>query len=353
MHEIETVGYCYRMLKDMFNVQAGDNVAITYDTESCEELALATAQAAYMLGGKPLLLKNALTRGPGREGDPDLPLEMLIGCLSKADVWVEYNKHNIYSSTVFNTVEKNNKKCRYLLLLGMDTGGMKRLIGSVNMPALTELTKKVTDLTIKAKHMRITSPMGTDIEFDNVADRPVSVEDGIILPGEYKMVPGQISWTPDFDSINGKIVGELSMIPSPALDAPVTLTIEKGYITKIEGGSSAAEIDAYFKAFNDPDMYRMAHVSYGFNPGAKPGHGVVEDERIWGGVCFGFGNIDPTLIKGSQLDKDNPDGLHCDGHTDAMCTQTTITLDGKLIFKDGELVGPTEEIREMGKKCFA
>lgn len=352
IHDIETVNYCYRMLRDMIGVVPGEEVAVTYDTESCEPLALATAQAAHMLGAKPLLMKTVITHAPGREGDDDLPMPMMIGALTKCDAWIEYNENNLYSSTVYNTVNAENKKCRYILLMGMNTGGMKRLIGSVNMPVLADLTHRIQDVTQKTKHTRILSTAGTDIEFDHVPDHPVTAADGIVKKGEFKMVPGQISWLPKWDTINGVIVAEVSMFPLAKISDPFKLTVEKGYITRIEGGGDARVVEAYFKNFNDPNMYRLAHISYGFNPGAKPGNGIVENERLWGAAVFGFGNVAPSFIRGTQLERERPEGYHADGHTDAICPQATFILDGQYVFKEGDLVGPTDEIVQLGKNIL-
>ena len=39
MYEFETYAACYKLLKEMFDVQPGESVCITYDTESSEELS--------------------------------------------------------------------------------------------------------------------------------------------------------------------------------------------------------------------------------------------------------------------------------------------------------------------------
>jgi len=35
----------------------------------------------------------------------------------------------------------------------------------------------------------------------------------------------------------------------------------------------------------------MAHICYGFNPGAKLTGDIVEDERVWGCVEWGIGHM--------------------------------------------------------------
>ena len=39
-------------------------------------------------------------------------------------------------------------------------------------------------------------------------------------------------------------------------------------VINISGGSDADAFDAWLKSFNDPNMYRVAHLAYGFGPNA-------------------------------------------------------------------------------------
>ena len=52
----------------------------------------------------------------------------------------------------------------------------------------------------------------------------------------------------------------------------------------------------HYQRSNDPNMFRLAHVSYGFNPGAKLTGNMVEDERIWECTEWGIGYVGPRLI---------------------------------------------------------
>jgi len=50
----------------------------------------------------------------------------------------------------------------------------------------------------------------------------------------------------------------------------------------VEGGGEAAVYETYLMDFRDPGMLKMAHIAYGFNPGARLSGNIVEDERVWG-----------------------------------------------------------------------
>ncbi len=345
MYEIEIVNAAYKLMHDMFNVQKNESVVITADTETNEDVVMATAQAAFMLGAKPIIVKTASPRGVGKAADPDLPIKELSALLGEADVWVEYNNQWLLYSTVFDNAFFANKNLRYICLVGANPDLLLRNIGRVDMPTLREFLLKVEDVTKKAKHVKITTPAGTDLEFEHEPGRNFYTADGFIGKGEVKMLPGQISWSPKFNTINGTLVidGTLSP-PCGKLDVPVKCTVKEGKVIKIEGGSQAQEFENWLKSFNDEKMFNLAHLSYGFGPGAKLSGDIVEDERVWGSTEWGFGNVGPMLVS------DIPGGIPAASHSDGICLNSSVWLDGKPILIDGEVVGPTEEIVALARK---
>lgn len=344
MYEYELVRAALKLLRDMFNVRKGESVVVTADTETSMEVVNATAQAAYALGAKPMVIKVAAPRGVGKAADQDLPLAPLTAALKEADVWIEYNNQWLLYSTPFDDAVEVNKKLRYMCLVGMNPDLMIRNIGRVNNIAVRDFLLKVEEITKKAKHMRITTSAGCDVEFDNHPTRDFYTADGFVGDGEVKMMPGQISWAPKLETINGVIVFDGSIVPSAGLlKNKVKLTIKKGIITKIEGGIEARQLEDYLRGFDDERMFRIAHLSYGFNPGAKLTGDIVEDERVWGCTEWGIGNVGPMLTS------DIPGGIPAPSHTDGICLNSTVWLDDQLFVKDGEVVGPTKEVIELSK----
>jgi leucyl aminopeptidase (aminopeptidase T) len=124
------------------------------------------------------------------------------------------------------------------------------------------------------------------------------------------------------------------------LKEPIRLTVERGKIVKIEGGKEAVEFEAWLRSFNHPRMFCMAHVCYGFNPGAKLTGDILEDERVWGCTEWGVGNIGAILLP--------PDGIPAPSHSDGICLNTSVWLDGELIIDRGQVVDP--ELRELAAK---
>jgi 2,5-dihydroxypyridine 5,6-dioxygenase len=48
-------------------------------------------------------------------------------------------------------------------------------------------------------------------------------------------------------------------------------------------------------------MYTCAHTAYGFNPNARLGYTMTEDERIWGCTEWGFGYQGPMYTGVSRV----------------------------------------------------
>ena len=128
--------------------------------------------------------------------------------------------------------------------------------------------------------------------------------------------------------------------PCGVLSAPITLTIENGYVKKVAGGSQAKQFESWLAHFNDPLMYRMAHVCYGLHPNAKLTGVCVEDERIWGSTEWGMGYLPVADAP--------PTGINAASHCDGITLNSSLWLDGVQVLDQGEIVHP--ELVEMAKK---
>jgi len=329
------------LARDLFKLKPGETFVITADTECDARVVDATAAAAFSVGAKPMVIWLASPLGVGKAADPMLPVKALTAVLKEADAWAEFNNQWLLYSTPYDIAMKENKKLRHLNLVGMNPDMMTRCIGRVDYPTLHEFMEKITEITVDAKHVRLTTPAGEDVEFDNAKieggkQNPnylITLETGRAdVPGSH-MMAGQILWTPDLESVNGTIVFDGSLVPPCGkLEEPVRLTIRAGEIIKVEGGREAREFETWMRSFNHPRMLKLAHLSYGFNPGAKLTGDIVEDERVWGCTEWGVGNIGAILIR--------PNGIPAPSHSDGICLNTSIWLDGKQIMEEGRQIDP-------------
>jgi len=331
------------LMKDMFHLKPGETFVISADTQSDQRVVEAVASAAFAANAKPLVITLASPLGVGKAADDMLPIESLTGALLGADAWVEFNEQWLLYSTPFETAMAQNHQLRYMCLVGMTIDMMVRLIGRVDIASLSRFMHLVTKMTQQAREVHITTPAGNDCSFNLLAERTVSCDDGLCNTPGMHFLGGQISFIPDFHSIQGNIVfdGTISP-PCGLLKEPITLEVDQGVVKNIKGGVQAEELRRWLGGFHDPNMYRVAHGCYGFNPGAKLTGKVLEDERVWGCTEWGLGYL-------SAVDAP-PDGIQAKSHLDGICLNSSVWLDGIQILDCGEVVHP--DLKPMAEELL-
>jgi len=342
--ELELGKASYIVVNEMCRIKKGESVIITVDSVMDFKPAEEIAKAAEAAGGKVMVAWHSTPSGYGKVADPQLP-EPLKKAIPQADVWIELNNQWLLYSTPW-TEAMVNGRTRYLFLGGLDRERITRCIARINMHLQEKFQNKVVELTKKASKMRITTPSGTDVSFKNVPERPITNELRADVPGPHFLV-GQIGWAPEEESINGVIVFDGSFSGGGEADFgilshPIELVVKEGKIIEIKGQEEAKKLSDWLKRLNDPKMYYLAHVCYGFNPGAKLTGLCTEDERVWGSTEWGIGYQGP-MFQG-KIGK-------AVTHADGICLNSTVWIDGQLLIKEGKVVHPelVEIARAMGK----
>lgn len=321
-----------KLIKEIFAVKKGEVVLITADTMSDMGLVDAVAASAFAAGAVPMTVTVPTPRGVGKAADPDLPLDALTGAILGADVWIEFNHQWLLYSTPFEIAMEKSDKLRYMCLVDFSKELLVRTVGKVETAQLQIFMAAFTKRHETAKEMHVTTPAGTDVSFQLEPSHLVCNDCGnATVPGMH-MLTGQINVVPKFGTINGKIVFDGTITPpfGKVPSQPVVLTVENSKIVKFEGGPEAAEYEKYLASFEDEGMFKMAHIAYGFNPGAILTGNVVEDERVWGCTEWGIGYVSPIDAP--------PVGQDAKSHTDGICLNSTVWLDGQMIMEEGKIV---------------
>lgn len=337
LYEIELGKAADILVRDLFKMKPGETFVITADTESDWSVVEATARAAFSAGAKPMVIWLASALGVGKAADPMLPQEALTGALKEADAWVEFNNEWLLYSTPWEIALSKNKKLRYMALVGMNAEMMIRCIGRIDYSTLRDFVENLTEMSIEAKEVLMKTPAGTEVTFKNFVGGPLPhgarIRGFPDKPGAH-MMAGQIPLPIIRESVIGKIVFDGSVSPPIGLiKEPIDLHVKDGCIVKIEGGHEAREFEAWLRSFNHPTMLKLAHVNYGFNPGARITGNILEDERVWGSTEWGIGN--------------HP-GQPAPSHTDGICLNTSVWLDEEQILDEGRCVHP--KLAELSKK---
>lgn len=321
-----------KLIREIFVVKPGETVTITTDYDSNMAVTRAVADAVQEAGGLPMILQCPTPRSVGKAADPDLPIEVMTAALSATDVWIEFNHQWLLYSTPFERASAANKKLRYMCLVDFNEELLIRTVGHVDTPRLQVFMKEVARRTAQAHIMHVTTPAGTDVTFEIDPEHYVACDCGDASFPAVHMLTGQINVVPKFGSIEGTIVFDGCVTPpfGRLPDAPICLTVEHGVITAVSGGKDAAAYEAYLRQFDDPGMWKMAHIAYGFNPGAQLTGNIVEDERVWGATEWGIGYV-------STVDAP-PCGQDAVSHSDGICLRSTVWLDGQCILREGVVV---------------
>jgi leucyl aminopeptidase (aminopeptidase T) len=306
------------------NLRKGEEVLIYADTAADLVVAKHIAEAAHAAGGTVSLVLYE-TR-PEVDLEPPAPL---AAAMKEAALIIELaEKYLIHTKAYLEAL----KTARILCLTGMTQEMMKRCIADVDYPEMLAFGDALVGVLRRGNRMEIKTPAGTDLRFE-LGGRLVEHNAGrIFKPGEESFLGGQASWYPLERTINGTIVFDGSIWPPEdlgLLKQPVRLEIKGGEIKEIKGGPEAKRFRSWLESFDDPKMFRIAHFSYGFNPGARLSGKILEDERVFGCIEVGIGSQVPSFEVGPAS-----------AHTDGIMLNPTLVLDGEVIEEEGRFIHP-------------
>jgi leucyl aminopeptidase (aminopeptidase T) len=323
-----------KLVRDVLGVRSGESVLIYGDTSNDLRVMEATAEAAYSLGAEPVTIRYETRTRPGLE-----PPKPLSAAMCASDVIIEYTtSYILYTKAFWDAVNRGN--VRYIILTGMDVDMMVRCISRVDYVKMVQLGERLVELTKNASKFRVTSPAGTDLQV--AIDKEMVRHSGRIIKEpsiQWATMGGQASFAPIWGSANGTVVFDGCIWPPDEINVlrePVKLTVKDSLIVKIDGGAQATMFERWLRSLDDPHMFDLVHISYGFNPGVKRISGrILEDERVFGGIEMGIGSYRGRPAK---------------GHTDGVMLNPSIWLDGNQIEDSGKYVEPTlvELSRQLG-----
>ncbi len=325
-----------KTVKVLASINPGEKVLVLSDTAIDKKMLEYVTAAAHSIGGDAALLIYKTQK----EVDIEPPAHV-AAAMKSSDVIISFPLMYILHTNAYNEALKNG--ARILELTGMDPEMMIRLIGRVDYELMCELGEKLRELTARARKVRVETPKGTKLEFENDPKRPVFHNDGIVKEkGIYKPLGGQISWAPIEETINGVIVADGFIWPPDelgVLSQEVKIVIKNGRIVDVSGGREASIFKKWLDNLKDEKMYYVAHASWGFHPNARLRGIPLEDERVYAGIEFGFGSQSPKF-KGSV-------GA-AKAHTDVSILNPMVYFDDELVAANGRFVH--SELVDLDKK---
>lgn len=125
----------------------------------------------------------------------------------------------------------------------------------------------------KGKEIRVTSEAGTDLRA-KIGETRITAEYGFVdEPGRWDHWPAAfVARVPNKQTAEGTVVINAGDIIIPFkfyVQSPIRLTIERGFITKIEGGNDADFMKRYLEEYEEPNAYAVSHLGWGLHPKAR------------------------------------------------------------------------------------
>tara|TARA_B110000483_G_scaffold222689_1_gene279875 strand:+ start:4298 stop:5329 length:1032 start_codon:yes stop_codon:yes gene_type:complete len=330
-----------RLIK-MFQIKKNEVVAITEDTNSEPGLVDALFAEVVNAGGKPLVLKFKQARDNGQAGFIDWPAKALTAALSTVDVWIETNYAFLLYSNIWETAMATNKKLRFLTITQSSTESLERIFCNYEVADMSTLLYGLKEMASTAKKVKIKATNGTNVSFDLEPNFPLDLDDGDFSKPKFMTAPGYLNIVPKTGTMHGTIVFDMIMHADLSDNSTVKFTMKDGKIIDFRG-SKGHLLKNYVDKFNEENMFKISHMMIGANPGVRElSYEIVEDERIWGGVDFGFGHTSPIDMP--------PLGQKATSHFDGVVEKVDLYFDGAQVIEKG--VFSHHKIKGAAKKLL-
>jgi len=194
--------------------------------------------------------------------------------------------------------------------------------------AISKRTIKLQRILEKGKTVRVTAAAGTDISFE-IAGRKVIPSKGLFhKKGESGNLPtGEAFLAPVEGTSNGVFVVDGSMAGLGLIkNANIKIEVEKGYATKITGGTLAKKLKTMLDKVGK-DARNIAEFGIGTNDSAKLSGVLLEDEKVMGTIHIALGN---NVSMGGSVNVP----IHLDG----VVKKPSVWMDNKMLMKEGKLL---------------
>lgn len=253
------------------------------------------------------------------------PPEFIVDVMREVDVVIAVTKKSLANTAaVFKAARIGS---RIAILPEMTSETLIRTI-NIDYRKTVALTSKVAEILEGAKTIRITSPLGTDIEF-HVEGRRVNEMNGMLnnLTSFGHMPGGEVSITPIEDQTNGVVVLDSSGSLIGKIENPVTIEIQNGIAVKTSGLGGEARIFARYLHKGGDEAKTLSEVGFGTNHRALLSGNIIEDMKTPGVVHLGFGNNLSMFGK-----------LYVPMHNDGTIKSATVWIDDKMLIEEGKLL---------------
>ena len=308
-------------------VRADERVVVYTDSEKNPAVVEAWYTAALATGADVTLI-----RATGRFPETDPP-EVALEAMRSADMVFDLASNTwLYAPGLPPILEAGTRILQVLV--------PERSI--IDRPPTDDILWRADiseQLTAGRQEIHITSSLGTDLR-GRRGDRPWHAQRGYVWESGQWDSYGvcMINCAPVEETVEGVVYFNGPMILFPqycyTTKTPIRIEVEAGRIVQIDTDHEDARVfDRWIRQFDDPNLYLVAHLGFGFDPRADlESFDLAAWESYYGGVLVAFGANAAPQLGGSH---------HAKGHMDGILVEANFTLDGVPIIENGEFVEST------------
>ncbi len=274
--------------------------------------------------GKQLGVESIITEYMQRETHGAEPPDAVAKLMTLADVIVAPTSRSL------SHTQARRRACargaRIATLPGITADSMRRTL-TVDYSKIKKLTTKLAARLTRGGEAHLVTPAGTDITM-SLRGRKGLADTGIAHKrGAFTNLPaGEAYIAPTEGTANGAIVVDGSMSGAGLTRRTVTMHVKNGNVVRFEGGREAKIIQRLVKGAGK-GATNIAELGIGTNPKARVTGNTLEDEKAIGTVHMAIGD---NRSMGGRVTVPL--------HLDAVMLRPTLTIDGKLILKNGKLI---------------
>ncbi|MFH1264019.1 MAG: aminopeptidase [Pseudomonadota bacterium] len=319
------------------SVKSGENVVIVTD-RATRHLADALLRQAEGVGAKVTLFVMEEYGPRPTDGVNPIKFPAQIGeALAKAQVsfYIAAGKSGELASfrkPMLLVVEKNH--VRHGHMPGFTEEMMSQGMAS-DYRVIQEISKKVYDIVSKAAEIRVTTKNGTDVTAKFSPKRKWIVADGRVTKEKWTNLPdGEVFTSPvtaDGPVVIDGCLGDFFTEKYGDLGkTPLRYELKDG---RAVAGSVSCANDALKKEFEkytfhtDENSMRVGEFAIGTNIGLKKLIGNLLQDEKFPGVHIALGDPYPDQTGADYSSK---------AHNDGVMRNPTITVDGRVIMKEGQ-----------------
>ena len=303
------------LLESCMGVRPNEQVLVVTDNNRIK-IGQALYDAAEALGANPLLLCMPSAGVSGQEPPP-----AVAAAMRESDVVLCPTTHSLTHTKARIDAAANGARIatmpgitESMFLQGAITADYRE-VELLTLSLVQRLTDASTAVIKKDGHSLTLSLAGRN----GVASTGVYTQ-----PGQGGNLPsGEAYIAPLENASHGSMVIDGSMVGVGKLSAPLTVWVENGCLTHIEGESA----DKLNVLLENPKNGVLCELGIGTNHKAILCGIILEDEKIYGTVHIAFGT---NISFGGT----NHAGCHMDG----VILRPTLLLDGKIVLQDGVFV---------------